>query len=371
MPITIEPYRREHEPSVAEFNRRLQAGGEEIIFFREAEPHYLSPAGSDRIYQEQFVALEDGVVRGGYGLKRQPFQFPGGSVQTIGYYHHCLSEGIINQAYARVGSILLMHAMRRDPLLYCLGMGGYGRPLPNMLIKLGWSHCLIPFYLRVLRPARFLRHMEGLRSSAMRRAVMDVGAFSGSGWAAMKAFQAMQSLRAPKSEAAEVEEFSAFGDWADGLWEDARSSYGLVAVRDAASLRVIYPPSFTHLTRLKVSRGGRVIGWAVVAERRKNPRWGDLRIGTIVDAWAAPQNALAVVRAATRALQGRGLDAIVSNQSHDAWRRALEDSGFVKASSNFIFAAGKKLAEQMGPFDQAQGRMHFNRGDGDGLPWAY
>ncbi len=371
MAITIELYRREHEASVAEFNRRLQAGGEEIIFFREAEPSYLPPGKSQQIYQEMFVALEDGVVRGGYGFKRQPFQFPDGAVRSVVCYHHCLSEGIVNQAYARLGSMLLMHALRREPLLFCLGMGGYGRPLPTMLVKAGWSHCLVPFYLRVLRPARFLRHVEGLRSSALRRAVMDVGALSGGGWAAMKAFQAVQSLRAPKSEAAEVEEFSEFGDWADGLWEDARQSYGLVAVRDAASLRLLYPPSFTHLTRLKVSRGGRAIGWAMVAERRKNPRWGDLRIGTIVDAWATPQNALAVIRAATRALEGRGLDAIVSNQSHDAWRRALGDSGFVKASSNFIFAAGKKLAEQMGPFEQAQSRMHLNRSDGDGLPWAY
>lgn len=371
MPIVIEPYRPEHEASVAQFNRRLQAGGEEIIFFREATPAYLSPAASDQIFQEQFVAVEAGVVRGGYGFKRQPFQFPDGAVRSIGYYHHCLSEGIIDQAYARVGSLLLIHALRREPLLYCLGMGGYGRPLPTMLIKLGWSHCLVPFYLRVLRPYRFLRQMEGLRSSALRRMLMDLAAFSGAGWAGLKAFQAMQSLRATKSEAAEVEEFSEFGDWADALWNEAKQSYGLVGVRDSESLRVIYPASFTHLTKLKMSRGGSPIGWAVVAERRKNPRWGDLRIGTIVDCWAAPENALAVIRAATRALEGRGLDAIVSNQSHQAWCRALENSGFLKAGSNFIFAAAKKLSEGMQPFEQSRNRMHFNRGDGDGLPWAY
>ena len=237
-------------------------------------------------YQEQFVALEDGAVRGGYALKRQSFSFPDGAVRSIGYYHHCLSEGIINQSYARVGSILLMHAMRQEQLLYCLGMGGYGRPLPTMLVRLGWSHCLIPFYLRVLRPYRFLREMEGLRTSSMRRTVMDVGAISGAGWAGLKALRAVERLRSPRVAPYTVEEFEDFSDWTDPLWERAKGNYGMVAVRDAESLRTIYPVSFNHLTRLKVSRDGAVIGWAVVGERRKNPRWGDLRVGTIIDCWA-------------------------------------------------------------------------------------
>ena len=62
---------------------------------------------------------------------------------------------------------------------------------------------------------------------------------------------------------------------------------------------------------------------------------------------------------------------IVSNQTHDAWCRALENSGFLKGGSNFVFAASKKLGELLQPFDQQKSRMHLTRGDGDGLPWAY
>jgi len=340
MPIVIEPYRKEHEPAVEAFNRRLQAGGEEI-------------------------------VRGGYALKRQQFSFADGTVRTIGYYHHCLSEGVINQAYARVGSMLLLDAMRQEPMLFCLGMGGYGRPLPNMLIRLGWSHCLIPFYMRVLRPYRFLKQMEGLRTSSARRMAMDVAAISGVGWAGLKTVQAVQRFRAPRVAPFAVEEFSEFSDWVDPLWERARTNYGMVAVRDAANLRVLYPARFTHLTKLKVMRDGTAVGWTVVAERRENPRWGNLRVGTIVDCWASPGDEATVIQAAAEALERREFDVIVSNQSHESWRRALEHAGFLKTSSNFVFAGSKKLAELLQPFERQQQRMHLVRGDGDGLPWAY
>ncbi len=371
MSIVIEPYRKEHEPAVEAFNQRLQAGGEEIIFFRQAEHEYLAKVAGSDLFQEQWVALEDGAVRGGYALKRQNFSFSDGTVRSIGYYHHCLSEGIINQAYARVGSILLMHAMRQEQMLYCLGMGGYDRPLPKMLVRLGWSHCLIPFYLRVLRPYRFLRQMEGLRTSSARRILMDAGAISGAGWAGLKVLRAVEQLRAPSVASYSVEEFQQFSDWTDPLWEQSKSNYGMVAVRDIASLRTLYPASFSHLTKLRVNRNGAAVGWAVIGERRKNPRWGDLRVGTIIDCWATPGDELAVIRAGTQSLEEHGLDAIVSNQSHQAWCRALEASGFLKASSNFVFAASKKLSELLQPFEKQESCMHLVRADGDGLPWAY
>ena len=146
MAITIQPYRAEHEPAVSEFNQRLrQAGADEnMVFYRWAEPRWLPGVTNSRIYNDFFVAIDDGVVRGGYALKTQDFFFPDGQVRSIGYYHHPLSEGVVNKAHAVVGTLLLRDAMQRAPLLYCLGMGGYDNPLPKMLIRLGWAHCPVP-----------------------------------------------------------------------------------------------------------------------------------------------------------------------------------------------------------------------------------
>jgi hypothetical protein len=91
-------------------------------------------------------------------------------------------------------------------------------------------------------------------------------------------------------------------------------------------------------------------------------------VGSIVDCWALPENALPVVQAASAALVENGVDLIVSNQSHRLWGRALNQAGFFSSPSNFIFAAGKNLSALLQPIAETQSQMHFTRADGDGLP---
>src|SRR5581483_9698380 len=164
------------------------------------------------------------VVRGGYAIKRQRFLCPDGQVRSIGYYHHPLSEGVIDKAYATIGALLLRDAIIRSPLLYCLGMGGYDRPLAKMLVGLGWSHFAVPFYLRIVRPYRFLREMRALRTSMIRRIAMDLGAFSGAGWAAWSAWRGLSALRSPNGHAA-WRPSDRFAEWSDALWERSKQNY--------------------------------------------------------------------------------------------------------------------------------------------------
>jgi len=370
LPIVIQPYRQEHEIAVQQFNQRLQAGGAEadLVFYETARPRWLPTSGASRLFNEFFLALDGGIVRGGYALKHQDFSFADGSTRSVGYYHHPLSEGIVNKAHATVGGLLLRDAMLRSPLLYCLGMGGYDRPLPKMLLRLGWSHYLVPFYFRVVHPARFLREMQMLRTTAVRRFAMDLTAYSGGAWAASKAFHLFKKLRRPRAAVCDVEVIEEFGDWADALWQQSHPKYAMTAVRDSATLRTLYPPSDSHFTRLRIRRDDTDLGWAAVGERRKDAKYGSLRVGSVVDCWASPQNALPVIRAATETLISAGVDLIVSNQSHKDWCAAMEDAGFLRAQSNFIFAASKKLAELLQPFEETRSHMHFTRADGDGLP---
>jgi hypothetical protein len=370
MSIVIQPYRQEHQPAVDQFNSRLRAGGAdaEFVFFRSAEPRWLPKTEGSDLYQEYFLAIDNGTALGGYALKHQSFSFANGNIRTLGYYHHPLSEGIVNKAYAAVGSLLLKDAMNRAPLLYCLGMGGYDRPLPKMLVRLGWSHFLVPFYFNVLNPHRFLKQMQALRSSTGRKLLMDMAAVTGTGWAAMKTLQSVRRLGGPRVASFEVEEVEEFSDWADSLWDQSRTRYVLTAVRDRQALQRLYPASDKHFTRLRIRRKGSDVGWAVVGERRQDAKYGSMRVGSIVDCWAAPENALTVTRAATAALKRRGVDLIVSNQSHALWGRALEHSGFLRAQSNFIFAASKKLSMLLEPLHETNSGVHITRADGDGLP---
>ena len=144
-----------------------------------------------------------------------------------------------------------MHALRQDPLLFCLGMGGYGRPLPNMLMRLGWAHCLVPFYLRVLRPFRFLRQMEGLRTSPLRRLVMDAVAYTGVGWAGLEALHLAEKVRAPPGRTAFQSRSSRVRRLGGSSLGRREEVYGWTAVRDAESLRTCYPADLDHLTKIK------------------------------------------------------------------------------------------------------------------------
>ncbi|MGA7080195.1 MAG: hypothetical protein WBQ43_05820 [Terriglobales bacterium] len=375
MAISIQPYRQEHEPAVEEFNRRLQrsSGDPDLVFSKTAIPRWLAPANHNLVWNEFFVAVEGSAstVRGAYGLKQEMVFVRGKGMHRVACYHHPLSEGIIDRSYASVGVLLARDALARQPFLYALGMGGYERPLPQMLKALGFSLTPIPFYFRVVHPARFLREMQALRQARWRAILMNIAAATGTGWLSIKSAQGMAKLRGGSKDLVTdcaVEEVTEFSEWADGLWNQAKDSVSFAAVRDANTLRLLYPAHVTSVRRLRVSRNRAAIGWAIVGERRKDPKFGKMRVGSIVDCWASPENTDAVVQAATQKLEKDEVDLIVSNQSHHAWCRTFESAGFLKGPSTFIFAASKKLTELLQSLEQNRPSFHITRADGDGLP---
>ncbi len=95
-------------------------------------------------------------------------------------------------------------------------------------------------------------------------------------------------------------------------------------------------------------------------------QFGDMHVGTLVDCLAAPDDARDVVACARDVLKADGVDLIISNQSSEAWRHALQACGFLNGPSNLPFLAAPQLAALVQPFDEASRRFHINRGDGDG-----
>jgi hypothetical protein len=304
---------------------------------------------------ELFLAVEEGWVRGGYMLRRQNFSIAGVTVAGA-HYRLPVSEGLVNRAYAMLGLRLVRDALAREPRLYAMGMGGWDNPLPQMLRRLGWSMCAIPFHFKVAHPGRFLRHIRALRTSPLRRAALDAAAFTGAGWLGMRAFGLGRRLPVTSCDLA-----PAFAPWADEVWERSRPAYALLAQRDAATLDRLYPPSDPRFLRVRASGG-----WAVLldTQMQNHKQFGDMRVGTIVDCLAPPESAAAIVRACASLLEQRGVDLIVSNQLHAAWSRALLASGFRTSASNYLLALSPAFVQAAGGANQD--RFHINRGDGDG-----
>ena len=100
-----------------------------------------------------------------------------------------LSEGLVDKTYALLGSLLLLDAIRRQPMMYALGMGGFDRPLPKMLKGIGWQMRDVPFFFKVARAFAFLRNIAPLRRTPLRRLAADALAFSGVGVIGIRAIQ--------------------------------------------------------------------------------------------------------------------------------------------------------------------------------------
>jgi hypothetical protein len=350
MSLQILPYAEEAVPAVRELNQRLLAGGvaADLQFPETPDPGWMPG-------MKLFLAVEEGAVRGGYILRRQNFSMAG-ATWAAAHYRLPISEGVINRAYAMLGLRMVRDALSREPRLYALGMGGWDNPLPRMLKRLGWTMCAVPFHFKVVHPGRFLRNICALRTSPLRRAALDVAAFTGAGWLGMKALGLARRMPPNASDLA-----AGFAPWADEVWERSRPAYRLLAQRDAATLDQLYPPAGPRFLRVRAADG-----WAVLLDTQMqgHKQFGDMRVGSIVDCLAPPESAGAVIRAATWQLEQRGVDMIVSNQLHAVWSRALEESGFRTGPSNYLLALSPAFAQETGGANHDQ--FHINRGDGDG-----
>ena len=350
--MEIRPFSTQWRIAVREFNGRLEAAGVApgLRLPEDAQAEMLP--GS-----QLYVAVEEGVVRGGYVLRPQQFSFHG-TLRRVTHLRLPLSEAVIHRSYAHVGPLMLRRALKAEPVLYALGMGGDRQPLPRMLQAMGWSLSSIPFFFRVAHPARFLRQIRAARQSLWRAAIMDLAAWTGAGWLGIHAWQRSRTRRPAFTSV--FQEAQDFGAWADEVWQASQAMYGMAAVRDAATLRQLYPASDPRFLRLQVSPGA----WAVLLDTamRDDSYFGDLRVGTIVDCMGKPDDAAAVIHAARLYLERRGVDLVISNQGHPAWVQALAADGFIQGPSNFLFGASKALSELLA----AAPDRHINRGDGDG-----
>jgi hypothetical protein len=355
MGTVVKRYTESCVDAVRRFNTKLAASREYADFQLPGRPA-----------EGCFLAVDGGAVRGGYLLNPQCFAFRG-EVRTVAHYKGPISEGVLDKAYSGIGAQMLRTALKEQPLLFGLGMGGFDNPLPRMLAAMGWKLAAVPFYALVLKPRRFLRELRAVRGSLLRRAAMELARATGAGWLAIHLAQRGSAVRAPGC-GFHWEVVSRFGPWADAVWEKSHRRYAMIALRDREALGTLYPESEERFVRVRVSDGAVPVGWAVVlaTPMRDHKHFGNLRVGSIVDCLALAGSEHAVIAAATDALKRRDVDLMISNQMHRDWGAALRRAGFFSGPSNFVFAASQALSALVEPMEANCGEIHLNRGDGDG-----
>jgi hypothetical protein len=171
------------------------------------------------------------------------------------------------------------------------------------------------------------------------------------------------------ARAVSVSRVNEFGGWTDELWLRSRDRYGFIARRDAAMLNQFYPASFPSLSRLRLQRDGRDIGWMCVtlSDAGRAADFGGLRVGFLADGFGDPEDARAIIAAGMQYLTAHGADLIVTNQLHRSWLAPLRYLGFIQRPSNFVFACSKAMTTRIAAETAAQ-EVFLNRGDCDGPP---
>jgi hypothetical protein len=359
--------------AIERLNARFQERG---VVDRVYPESATTPAESrgDAMSQELYIAADEREVRGGVWLHEHEF-FQRGASFRAGWLKYPVAESLINRDYGGVPGAMLLTVMRRQPEIMALGMGQRTAPFTQLLASLGWQIIDVPFFAAAIRPARVVRHLPMLRNRPLLKTAAALASFTGIPNAAL----ALHSLRRRSSARkllrdVAVHQEPSFGAWADETWQEARDNYGFVARRDAAMLNLFYR-NFPHVTRLRVTRKGRNIGWVCTTMADpKNPvarrEFGDLCVGLIADGFGSAANAPALLAAAMQHLTNHGADLIVTNQIHPAWSAPLNQLGFIQRPTNFFFGYSRKIAARLNG-ELANGGIYLNRGDCDGPPkWA-
>lgn len=138
--------------------------------------------------------------------------------------------------------------------------------------------------------------------------------------------------------------------------------------RDAGVLRELYPPTQPRLRIFRILSGGETVGWATarLTEMQSNKYFGNLKVGTVLDAAARAQFRSAVAMLADQVLGEEGADLVITNQSLPSWQKAFRQAGFRGGPSNYVFAGSPALGKALSPTPVADGLVQLVRGDGDG-----
>lgn len=370
--MKIRRFEPDDGDALERLNQRLAAGGAVDRVYPE-DPGTPTPErdADAPIQLSCFVARDDDEVRGSVWLKEQQFRVKGGD-ERFGWAKYPVAESLVDSRFAGVPAGLTLKLARAQPRSMALGLGGHGGPFARVLAAMRWQGSTIPFFAKLVRPARVLRHLAYLRQTAWRRALLDIAAVSGLGWLGARAASFAVALGAPRHRAgATTRVVESFGSWADTLWEQCRDEYDFLAVRSAAALEAGYPRSFANLVRLRVQRDGGDLGWLCVlredlARRDASPFFGPLVVGLLADGLAHPADAADVVAAGVDYLVAAGVDLIVSNQSHPAWCNALRASGFLPGPSRLAFYRSAQVEERLAEAGVQASGWHINQGDCDG-----
>ena len=163
-----------------------------------------------------------------------------------------------------------------------------------------------------------------------------------------------------------MKELEVFDQSLDTLWDIAKQHSEFIAVRNAKYLKILY--SDKRFIKMKFFDQDQIIGWSVslCTQLNDHKQFGNMKLGSIVDCLSLKGYEKSIISKTSEMLEKKGVDLIVSNQSHIFWKNAFKMNSFINGPSNYIFALSKILSDKLMDDKKLKDYMHLTRGDGDG-----
>jgi hypothetical protein len=362
MPLRFEIFNEQHLSAVHDFNQRMEQGRAPSDFLLPAVVEAPRTSSGDPIQWTRYVVLDSEAVRGGILAMEQPAWLNGQPIRALNFQSP-LSEGIVNPKYSAIAMQMVKFMQKQADAVFLVGMGAIDRPLPKLLLASGWSVRPVPFLFRVHKAGRFLRELQMLKTSSLRRIAAQVARLTGIGTLAL-AYKQRQGASADAS----LRRVPVWGDWADEIWLRCRDNCSFAVLRDRRTLESLYPAADPHIGIYLVERGGQPVGWSVCFNNRltNHHHFGNLQVGAILDCMAVPDAMTSTAILTDSQLAAEGADLVLVNHTHPAWSSAFRSAGFLPGPSNYMLAMSKKLAEALRSTTDGESRVHVTRGDGDG-----
>jgi len=347
-------------------NQRLSDAGSRWGFYDSPVPDWLAGDDGSAIWRRFLIAQDErtGTVHGGYVLKQQPFladQTPA----MIGNVQGPVSEGLIVRRHALVGPLLIRDSLARMPLQFTWGTSARKAAL---LAGSGWIGGSVPILVDPVRPSRVLRQLSTRLSYPAARALARLAARLHVADPLVAGRRAAIAMTGPSLRGVDVRAETSFGDWADVVWQAARSDYRLIAERTAVALNRVMPAgSWPDAQPISVWQGGTPVGWAALRIQRSgdHPQFGELAVGSVIDALAVPGHEATVAAASMARLRGSNVDLIGAAFADRRWVDAFASAGCFAVRQRRNLMLSPALAARMNPFTVHAG-LHLTLIDGDG-----
>jgi hypothetical protein len=362
MPLRLEPFAEQHLAAVMAFNQRMVQGHAASDFLLPTEVEAGRTSHDDPIQWRHYVVVDGDFVRGGLLAMDQPGWLNGRAVRALNFQSP-LSEGIVDPKYSIVAMQMVKFMQKQTDDVFMVGMGAADRPLPKLLVASGWSVRPVPFLFRVHRTGDFLRELQMLRNSPLKRVAAQAARFTGLGALGL-AFKQRQERIGRET----IRRVSEWGEWADEIWQRSRDLCSFAVARDRRTLTSLYPASDVRTKIFLIERDGRRIGWSVCfnAQMTDHRHFGNLQVGSILDCMADQNSMTATAILTDREMAAQGADLVIVNHSNVAWVQAFRAAGFLAGPSNYMLAMSKRLTASLRGIPHGEERVHVTRGDGDG-----